>query len=906
MGKNRQIKFLKAQLRQLEEDCVEIVHMHSVNKKFSAEEYDEPWRDARALYKKIEENHWGESYRSLVKCKAKANRHLGIACAEKGDYDEALIFLKRAKEYIEKSSIQYLIPKTYIYTMIYMAKCYIEKHSSVSNINECLDNASVILEAIEKKDKFPYKEAALELSLQKAIAGLDSYGQPRKFDKEKVWAELKSAERIFSELEAQEKKVSEDKEQNKSKKKPYYNEWKIKQRETLNTTKGEHLKKLYFCAKDIVHFFEEQELKEERNRIDNEKSMDQNKVRQKKRERIDELKEIRKELCEEFEKEEYKQEEDKHLDELIDRVKEVRLPILDDQQEVVNLQETAFNRESSQIAEEDRKTGEGQQKKFFWQWEEEISQKTEYIRQQAEVLRDCCMEIAFRIFIRVINDSENNTISLGNCAALLYDYYDDWKHGKKSVEGECYFLRQILERYGTSLKEEIGVDDKKEINANIRSILKKIIKIDANNMYALNILAALSDEGCISGKVEHYPALRQSSLKKRFMLVDDALDQCRVEKWQKIKINLIILHSTIVDFMNVTTVDFEKPEWEDLKVAHYTRLDVIPKLINKSGDSKQRLQNVRHLNDPMEGNLFIGHLKREITKEKSPLISEVLEQYEPEKRNQVRNSVYMGSFSGRLDQLNMWSRYGDKGGGCCFQIDAKDFFDRTSRVSLAELSTNDGPGQYKLEDTKYPLYMVLYLPENLSEDKEEYSVDKLVKNLSESPDEKLEKKIEYAKFRAKKEMDKNSRRWWEKQAEMLKAFIDLKKKVIVILRKIQEDFAEIEIEKAEKMREELCNIIMAILDLARFLFKGENYQDEREYRVIQYASDPQYDKNVQESPRLYVEMEKKFVCEQIRFGPKADFEPYATYVQNIKKDAQEGHYKENWKINICKSKISYR
>lgn len=142
---------------------------------------------------------------------------------------------------------------------------------------------------------------------------------------------------------------------------------------------------------------------------------------------------------------------------------------------------------------------------------------------------------------------------------------------------------------------------------------------------------------------------------------------------------------------------------------------------------------------------------------------------------------------------------------------------------------------------------------------------------------------------------------------MLKAFIDLKKKVIVILRRIQEDFAEIEPEKAEKMKEELCNIIMAILDLARFLFKGENYQDEREYRVIQYASDPQYDENALGSPRLYVEMEKKFVCEQIRFGPKAlDFESYATYVQNIKKDAQDGQHKDNWKINICKSRISYR
>ncbi len=810
MMEDGQVRFLEEQLKELKKKCNTLYGIHSYNDP-SVEDYEELWKDSRELCESIEENYWEGDYGQLVAYKAKANSSLGLAYTEKGDYDEALIYLKRAKEHIEKASMQYLFPEVYIHTMIHMARCYIEKHSAVMNINRCLKNASAVLKGVEKEsNQLWYKKAALELSLQQAIAGLDSYGQLQEFDEKKVWEILKEAERDFEILSGQEAEFKEEWEKD-----PNYGKWKVKQKETLDSTKGEHLKKVYFLAKDIVHFFNAQAGNE-----------------QEKKERTEKLGEIKRQLKEELEREKKHQDEDEYLGALIKKVDAVQISIRSD---------------------------------------------ADQIKQQAEELRKCCMEIVFRIFTGVIYRSPDNTISMGNCAALLYDYYEDSQGSR--------FLNQLLEHYCSPLST-LQVSSGKSILGNVQSILESILEIDPNNMFALNIMAALSNGKLVSGKFTHYPALRQSSLKRRFAIIDKALDGYHVKEWQDMKINLIILHSKIVDFMNVTTIDFTKPEWSDLKVAHYTKLSVIPKLVTKEGGAKLRLQNVRHLNDPMEGNLFVEHLKRTITKEKDSLIWEIVERYEPERRGLERNSVYMGSFTGRLDQLNMWSRYGDSGSGCCFQMEVgESSFDKTSRVALAALSTNDGPGQYKLEDTKYPLYMVLYLPED--------------------PDANLEEEAEYARGRAK--IEKRDARWWEKQADMLDEFVSLKENVIVILRKIQKDFEAICPEKAEKMKIELRNIIMALLDLARFLFKGKNYRDEREYRVIQYASDPEYEENEQGSPRLYVNMEKEFICQKVCFGPKAqDFESYATYILNIKRNARDGKDKKNWKIEVCKSEISYQ
>lgn len=822
----KRIAFLDKQYEKLEKACIRIYEIHSYEEHGDSE-YQNYWKQARELCAKIESNDWESLQDVLNTYKAKANSYLGLAYTEKGDYDEALNYLKLAREKIEKQSYQYLEPAIYVRTLTSLGKCYMEKHSSAEIIEECHNSADQVLKDVKayfhkEEEPYWYVKAALELKLQQTIAKLDVYGQACGPWEEEAWDFLEEAKAYYVKLPAHAEELENPADRRK------YAQWKRRQEATLETNKGEYFKKLYFSTKDVVQFLN-----------------DHNAATDDWREKRKYLNEVQKRLQEEV------------------------------------------GYELNNPAHMDKDSGEHERLEWLLEKVEGVkpllSQDIGSLKQATEELREYCLEVAFRTFAYVIGKIRDNTICMGNIAILLYDYYEE--------TGKRNFLSDLLERYWSDFRD-IPISKNKTVIENIKVILDKILEVDPINMFALNIKAALSKDLSIPGKIDHYPALRQSSLKRRFKRIEQELDGKCKKEWQRIEINLIILHSKIVEFMNSAIIDFSNPEWKGLKVAHYTRLEVLPKLINKEGHCKLKIQNVHHLNDPLEGVLFVDQLKKEIKGEDKPLLLELLKLYDSEKNGAVRNSVYMGSFTGKVDQLNMWTRYGDNGKGCCLQIEAEKFFDSCSKISFSEVSTNDGPGYYKMDDIKYPLYMVMYLPEN--------------------PGIDLKEREEYARGRAK--MARHDVCWWEKQADLLHAFIGLKEKVVLLLNKIQDDFFTIDRdisgvskETREKIKRELCNIMMAILDLARFLIKSENYQDEREYRIIQYASDPKYDDSVQGIPKLYIEVEKDMVYQKIYFGPQVqNFDSQAAYILNIKKDAEDGNPKENWDIEVCKSGISYR
>ncbi len=248
----------------------------------------------------------------------------------------------------------------------------------------------------------------------------------------------------------------------------------------------------------------------------------------------------------------------------------------------------------------------------------------------------------------------------------------------------------------------------------------------------------------------------------------------------------------------------------------------------------------------------------------------------------------MGSFTSRLDQLNMWSRYGDGGKGCSLQLDAAHSFDKRAKISLEGLFTDKDDFSYKMDDTKYPLYMVLYLPRKDTEKLGE--IEKYARNRSAT--------------------SKQEQIWWNKQADMTVKLAKLMGHIEHTVDKIDSDFAQISKMLNEDLRRnargELCNTIMLILDLVRFLIKSDYYRDEREYRIIQYSSDPEY-YTEDEIPKLYITVEKELVYEKICFGPLVqNFDSQAAYVLNIKKEKIEGEPKKTWNLEVCKSDIDYR
>lgn len=490
-----------------------------------------------------------------------------------------------------------------------------------------------------------------------------------------------------------------------------------------------------------------------------------------------------------------------------------------------------------------------------------------------------CVETAFYYFSEAIKHDKKNTICLGNIAALLYDFCDD------------EFAERLLEHYFHFMSElEAGLNREEKIHF----FVDKVLSIEPTNMYALNVKAALHQEKEGTTRIQdvsNYTGLRQSSLKKRFRYLQKELHSEHLEEFQKIEIQLIILYQKISQYMNAAIIDFEE-EWKNVRIGHYTRLEVLPKLINKNKDSRMRIQNVHHLNDPIEGTILIKRIEKTGKEMGLSILEALLQLYNSEKSGMTRNSIYMGSFTSRLDQLNMWAQYGDGGKGCSIEVDTK-FFDKKASVSLAEASTDEIFFPYKLEDERYPLYMVVYLPED-----ENYDLEQLA---------------EYAKMR--QTVDEKEAFWWKKQSEMIKKLQTLIDEVLHIIKEIDEVFKELKKQlenelpqdHMEQAGQEICNIIMAILDMVRFLFKSDYYRDEREYRIIQHSSDPEYDSQDTGIPKLYISLERPLIYKRVTFGPLVkNFDSKASYILNIKKDAEEGERKKKWEIEVEQSRIPFR
>ena len=363
---------------------------------------------------------------------------------------------------------------------------------------------------------------------------------------------------------------------------------------------------------------------------------------------------------------------------------------------------------------------------------------------------------------------------------------------------------------------------------------------------------------------------------------------------------LTVLYNQVVKFANSAVIDFNDETWKSLTVGHYTRMEVLPKLINREGDARLRIHQIHHLNDPREGELLIDRLKELFAAEPAcPLREALWDQYESDHNGAVRNSVYMGSFTSRLDQLNMWERYGGGGKGVSIQFRAGVCFDKDPQVSLCQISTSGSTGRYKIENIKYPLYMVIYLPDR--------------KGLN------LQREAEYAKKRAeaaKKKAEETETKkvpsleaeWWERQHQLIGELAALEKKIKISLEQIGACFSRLDVDPEIKtaLKQELCNTIMVILDVIRFLIKSDSYRDEREYRIIQYSADPDCEAEDAGVPKLFIPVERRLEYEKVCFGPLvSDFESKAAYILNIRKK-ETGDGKDNWDIEVRRSSIRYK
>lgn len=844
----------------LKRDCVKL---YESSKYFNEDQDDDIFSEARETCKKVNQMKWEKEPELLNIFKAKANCFIGRVWEQKAEYDRALECMDPARQWIEHDMLEYIIPEFYVEINRCMAKCYMEKNSDKKKIYECLDHAKDILqdEKVKKDIKKRYNEnyysaLILELNLQYAIVNLDSYGQKKTLEIMPTWEYLKTSEEYFKEL--RDFKYCEIEARK---------EWYRIQDATLATTKGEFFKNFYFEAVK-----EQKELK--KLKTDKEKKnggLDMEKLK----DWHDRMKSMAEIIPQDIKMMENEMLPPDLTDNPIDKSKYRSLSRVKKKLHKLKIKDKALKADDSDLA---------------------------YLKKTTGKLKDICFKVAFITYAEVVNREPDNTMCLGGMAGMLYDKY------KKDKEYDGY--KALMNVWCPNVEKQ-----------SLKGLLDQILEVENRNMYALNIKDALASKK--SGEIGCYAALRQSSLKRKFRRMDDELKNVFDEKTRKkymLKImqNIISLYREVIGFMNSAIVDCGSKKWKGLQIGHYTRLDVVPKLINRDGDSKYRLYNTHHMNDNREGVLLIDHLRERIDSDKSSsLIEYIMDKYTYDQNGAVRSYVYIGSFTSGVDDMDMWRSYGDMGKGVCLQFDATQFFDCEAKYSFADIAMIDGTRGIIMEDTKYPLYMVVYLPDKDGsigtdmQNKGRKSVEGKDKALL---GDTLEKARLYAKWRANAEKENLlERNWWKKQAYLIKRLEDVEEKIKDCLYDIgevydeMEKIAEGEGGQIEAFKKELSSTIMVIIDLIRFLIKRDHFKNEREYRVIQYSSDPQYEDADTGIPRLFIPMEKAPLYKRIYFGSAVtDFDSKAAYILNIRKNRKDVEERKTWDIEVCKSSVPIR
>lgn len=277
------------------------------------------------------------------------------------------------------------------------------------------------------------------------------------------------------------------------------------------------------------------------------------------------------------------------------------------------------------------------------------------------------------------------------------------------------------------------------------------------------------------------------------------------------------------------------PETSDF-IGHYTKIENLKHLIlpgEKTG--KLRMSNAGYMNDPSEGKTLIDFLSNSDKADSANLYT------------QGNSNIYVSCFTTAIDELPMWSMYGNDGKGCCLVFKG-DYFDYTHEDTTHDflLSGNN------TDESNY-LYRVCYL----SYTSKDFTIAH--EEFEEDFTENLGNEISAAINALKSHYDE---------------LISLKN-------------------KNDKV---IDGIVALILGQIRYLFKDWSYAHERELRLIKYSESPLLDCDNWIVPQLYVEVAKPLEYAQVILGPKVEqlnrITPYLTYTEKVKE--------------IRKSKIKYR
>lgn len=272
-----------------------------------------------------------------------------------------------------------------------------------------------------------------------------------------------------------------------------------------------------------------------------------------------------------------------------------------------------------------------------------------------------------------------------------------------------------------------------------------------------------------------------------------------------------------------------------VSIGHYTKIENLKYLVSlKDTDAQEkfRMSNACYMNDPSEGQTLFKALK-----DKTQNFSDLCDEQS--------YNIYISCFTTAIDELPMWSMYGNDGKGCCLLF-KRDFFDFTFEEFSDELTIDDccaGENNF--------LFRVVYLSPKTNE----ITIDIFPQD------------------------DK-----------------DLHQKLANAIGNLQFHLNKISYIQGKSRSKAVNDILAFILGQIRYLFKDNSYAHEHELRLIRYSETAKMNTEAWVVPQLFIEVEKPLEYEQIILGPKVDqmnrITPYLIYTGKVKE--------------VKKSKIEYR
>lgn len=283
--------------------------------------------------------------------------------------------------------------------------------------------------------------------------------------------------------------------------------------------------------------------------------------------------------------------------------------------------------------------------------------------------------------------------------------------------------------------------------------------------------------------------------------------------------------------------------WE---FGHYTRGSVLQILLKQENnvkeqykiEGKSRLYNVRYMNDPEEGKI----LDRLLGIENSNNPGDKVES----------SPWFLMSLTTAMDELTMWSQYGENAEGVCLVLqndsfsevasinDVESFTQRRNNLKSFETARNHDEKRLPLLASKEYLYRICYLDEEALK-RDEIEIVELHNDL----------------LKDKKNVKDENR------------VINKVKKSLVQIKEI----IDIELLNDKEKDGELLYNTNKLLEEIRYLFKSSGYCYEKEIRLLKYSElNPNNTEikvqNMSPFAKLYIERDTPIQIKKIIFGPK--------------------------------------